>query len=90
MFGNRVEILVTIGNEREKMNKKEERIKAIYNDCWAIYKQYLADHDMGKYNLHKDELYEKYNGEPDIEGLLFWWAARVQGLHDEYMRSIRQ
>lgn len=69
------------------MNKKEERIKAIYNDCWAIYKQYLADHDMGKYNLHKDELFAKYNGETDIEGLLFWWAARVQGLHDEYVRG---
>lgn len=71
------------------MNGKEERIKAIYNDCWAIYKQYLTDHDMGKYNLHKDELFAKYNGEADIAGLLFWWAGRVQGLHDEYVRGAK-
>lgn len=67
----------------------EERIKAIYNDCWAIYKQYLADHDMGKYNIRKDELHGKYNGAADIEGILFWWAGRIQGLHDEYEGSKR-
>ena len=27
----------------------EERISGIYNDCWKAYKQYLTDHDMGKF-----------------------------------------
>lgn len=67
-----------------------ERIQGMYNDCWKIYKQYLTDRDMEKYNLRKDELLEKYNGEPDIAGLLFWWAGRVQGLHDAYVRTGRR
>lgn len=64
----------------------EERIKNIYNDCWKIYKQYLSDHNMSEYNLHAKELIDKYGGQPDIEGIMFWWAARVQGLHDAYTR----
>lgn len=68
----------------------EKRISAIYNDCWKVYKQYLSDHDMGKYNIRCEELIEKYNGHPDIEGLVFWWAGRVQGLHDGYARNARR
>ena len=68
----------------------EERISAIYNDCWKAYKQYLNDHDMEKFNLHCEDLIKKYDGQTDIEGLVFWWAGRVQGLHDVYTRNGRR
>lgn len=64
----------------------EERIKEMYNECWAIYKEYLENHDMAQYNRQKDELLGKYDGQPDITGLLWWWAGRINGLHEEYMR----
>lgn len=65
----------------------EERIKAMYNDCWAIYKQYLSNHDMTLYNKNVEKLMNKYGCQSDISSLLFWWAGRVQGIHDEYMRK---
>ncbi len=65
----------------------EERIKEIYNDCWAIYKRYLENNDMAQYNKDKDAIFDKYDGRSDVSGLLLWWAGRVQSLHDEYERA---
>ena len=65
----------------------EERIKAMYNDCAKAFNSYLLNHNIQEYNQTIEELCRKYNAEPDIKGLLFWWAARVQGLHDEYVRG---
>lgn len=67
----------------------EERICAIYNDCWKNYKLYLQDHDMGGYNRRSEELLKKYTCQADIKGLLFWFAGRVQGLHDAYVKKLR-
>ena len=64
----------------------EDRIKAIYNDCWNSYREYTKDHNMRDYNARSAELMKKYNGENDISGLLFWFAGPVQGMHDQYMR----
>lgn len=66
----------------------EERIKAIYNDCWTLYKQYLIDHDMAKYNIRMINLRDKYGAESDILDLLFWWVCRIQGLHDQYKKKL--
>lgn len=59
----------------------EERIKYIYNDCWANYKAYLSDHDMAAYNQRSKELQEKYGCMADITDLLLWFAPRVNALH---------
>ncbi len=63
----------------------EERIKAIYNDCWANYKQYLADHNMDAYNKRSGELAKKYEYQSDIANLLQWFSPKVNMLHQEYM-----
>lgn len=39
----------------------EERIKAIYNDCWGIYKKYLSNHDMTLWNQNMEIMMKKYN-----------------------------
>ena len=62
----------------------EERIKAIYNDCWRIYKKYLSNHDMTLWNQNMEIMMKKYNNKPDICGLLVWFGGRVQTLHDEW------
>lgn len=67
-----------------KGESMEERIKNMYNDGWRIYKEYLATHDMAKFNKNMANLCEKYDRQSDIAGLMLWIAARVQGLHDEY------
>lgn len=67
----------------------EERIKAMYNDCWKTYKQYLESHNMREWNENVMDLKKKYGSEPDIVGLLFWFSERVQGLHDAYERRQR-
>lgn len=66
----------------------EERITYMYNDAWKIYKEYLSNHDIAKFTDNAARLYEKYDHKTDICNLMIWWSARVQGLHDEYMRNV--
>lgn len=62
-----------------------ERIKKMYNAAWLIYKEYLENRDIAKFTDNLVKLKQQYGCEPDVEGLVFWWSARVQGLHDEYL-----
>ena len=66
----------------------EKRIMDMYNDAWKIYKEYLKTHDIAKYTDAAAALYNKYGYEADIGGLLVWWAARVNAIHNEYMRRL--
>lgn len=65
---------------------QEERIKGMYNDAWKIYKEYLLNRNVEQFTQGMRDLILKYDCKSDIEGLAFWWSARVQGVHDEYMR----
>ncbi len=69
------------------MDEIQERIMNIYNDCWKNYKTYLGDHDMGAYNERSEELVLKYERRADIVDLLLWFAPRIQGLHDHWVRN---
>ena len=71
------------------MAGREERISAIYNDCWKIYKQYLATHDMRMWNENMMMLTKKYDCAYDIKGLLFWFCQQVQSLHYAYTKEVR-
>lgn len=68
----------------------EERIKGMYNDCWFIYKQYLESHDMAAYNDNAGGLVKKYDCQDDIKELLSWFAPRINGIHEKYMRQERR
>lgn len=65
----------------------EEKIKDIYNAAWKIYKEYLADHNIAKFTDSAAELCKRYGNGTDVCGLMIWWSARVQGLHDAYLRG---
>ena len=68
----------------------EKRIMDMYNDAWKIYKEYLRTHNITKFTDDAAALCKKYNHETDVCNLMIWWSARVQSLHDEYMRNERE
>ena len=65
----------------------EERISAIYNDCWKNYKAYLGGHDMEAYNKRSEDLIIKYDKQRDIVDLLLWFAPIVQTIHYKHMKG---
>ena len=62
-----------------------ERIKNMYNEGAVAFKEYLKTHDIAKFTDDAVAIREKYNNKTDICGLMIWWSARVQGLHDAYL-----
>ncbi len=75
------------------MLKKEEEIKNIQNTIWAMYKSYLADHDMKEYNRKMGELSREYSKKGDRQlldfcnGLLITWAPIIRGFAMEFNGS---
>ena len=67
----------------------EDRIKNLYNEAWKIYKQYLLTHDIAEFTDNASELVKKYGHDTDACYLMIWWSARVQGLHDSWLRVNR-
>ena len=63
----------------------EKRIKNMYNDAAKAFNEYLTNHDIEEFTNSLVAIREKYNNEADVVDLVFWWSARVQGLHDEYL-----
>ena len=63
----------------------EKRIKNMYNDAAKAFNEYLTNHDIEEFTNDLVAIRERYNNEADVQGLVFWWSARVQGLHDEYL-----
>ena len=63
----------------------EERIKKMYNAAAKLFNQYLKDHDIARFTNSAAALVQEYGNETDVCGLMIWWSARVQGLHDEYL-----
>lgn len=71
----------------KEIEDKVIRIKGMYNACAKNFSQYLLDHDMAAYNKRSAEIKAKYGGETDIVNLLWWFAPKVQGIHDEWRKS---
>lgn len=71
------------------MEEYTERIKSMYNDCWKIYKDYLQDYDMDRYNRLKDALADKYGHKTDITDLILWFAPRINRIHKMHQKGVR-
>lgn len=63
----------------------EKKVRLIYNDCWASYKKYLADHDMAGFNQRVVELQQKYGEERFLRDILYAFAPVINALHAEYL-----
>ena len=74
------------------MQEKIEDIKHIQNTIWAAYKDFLSDHDMGKYNRRTGELAEEYQNKGDeqllsfCQNLLISWCPVINGFAEEFRR----
>lgn len=56
---------------QEKAEERHKEITRIQNTTWAMYKDFLADHDMAAYNRKMGELSKEYYDKGDKQMLLF-------------------
>ena len=68
----------------------EKRIKDMYNEAAVAFKNYTKTHNIAQFTDEAAEICQKYGNETDVCGLMIWWSARVNGLHQEYMRGDQQ
>ena len=72
------------------MQEKIEDIKHIQNTIWAMYKAYLADHDMKKWNEEMEKLTQEYYKKGDeqllsfCQNLLITWCPIISGFAEEF------
>ncbi len=77
---------------QEEIKNRYNEITHIQNTIWKMYKDFLEDHDMRKYNQGMKELVEEYCEKDDQQLLAFcqWsfitWAPVINGLA-EYFRK---
>lgn len=74
----------------ERAEELHKEIANIQNSIWRMYKEFLTDHDMGKYNRKKDELAKKYLEKGDrilfefCKNLLFDWTPVTNTFAKEF------
>lgn len=67
-----------------KMDNYIKQIKSMYNACAKNFSQYLEDHDMAAYNERSAGIKTQFGGSEDVVNLLFWFAPKVQAVHDRW------
>ena len=80
---------------QEEIKIKHNEITHIQNTIWAMYKDFLEDHDMKKYNQRMKELAGEYCDKGDQQLLTFCqhslitWTPVINGLA-EYFRKNKE
>lgn len=75
------------------MQKKIEDIKHIQNTIWSMYKSYLSDHDMKKWNDGMSKLTKEYANKDDqqllsfCQNLLITWCPIISGFAEEFRKG---
>lgn len=75
---------------QEKIEERHKEISHIQNTIWAIYKAYLSDHDMKKWNDGMGNLTKEYADKGDQQLLTFvqWslitWCPIISGFAEEF------
>lgn len=64
-----------------------KHIKGMYNACAKNFSLYLAEHDMAAYNRRTMEIKAQFGGSNDVSDLLFWFAPKVQAIHDRWEKE---
>lgn len=74
----------------EKIKKRHEEIVDAQNTIWAMYKDFLSDHDMAEYNRKRVELIRKYKEKGDEQlanfcyGVIFNWTPIIMSFGEEF------
>ncbi len=75
---------------RIKIVERHKEITHIQNTIWAMYKQFLSDHDIEEYNRNMGKLAKEYADKGDKQLLLFCqnllisWAPVVNTFAEEF------
>lgn len=62
----------------------EKRIKDMYNEGAVAFKKYTATHNIKQFTDDAAEICKRYGNDTVVCGLMLWWTARVNELHEEY------
>ena len=62
------------------VNETEEKVKAIYNDVWKIYKEFLLNYDMAHFNNQVVELKKRYGNDKFLVDILWAFVPIVNTL----------
>ena len=65
----------------------EQRIKDMYNEGAVAFKKYVSTRNIEQFSNDAIDICKRYGNDVDACGLMIWWSARVQGLHDAYVRG---
>lgn len=75
---------------QEKIEERHKEITHIQNTIWAMYKDFLSDHDMKKWNEEMGNLSKEYAEKGDKQLLTFvqWslitWCPIISGFAEEF------
>ncbi len=73
-----------------KIGEKHKEIAHIQNMVWAMYKDFLSDHDMAAYNHKMEGLVKEYCGKGDrqllsfCQDILISWCPIIQGFAERF------
>lgn len=78
---------------QEKIKERHKEISHIQNTIWALYKGYLTDHDMKKWNDGIISLAKEYVDKGDqklltfVRWLVITWCPIINGLAEEFRKG---
>lgn len=78
---------------QEKIEERHKEITHIQNTIWAMYKDFLADHDMKKWNEGMGKLTKEYAEKCDqqllsfCQNLLITWCPIISGFEEEFRKG---
>lgn len=65
----------------------EKRIKDMYNEGASAFKKYEKTRNIEQFTNDAAEICKRYGHENDVCSLMIWWSARVNQIHQEYIRG---
>lgn len=63
----------------------EDDIKNMYNEGAVAFKKYLSTHDIAQFTNDAADICKRYGYGIDVKGLMLWWSARVNTIHQKYI-----
>ena len=63
----------------------EKTVKALYNEGAVAFNKYLATHNIEQFTDDAADICKRYSNGVDVCGLMLWWTARVNTIHQNYI-----
>jgi hypothetical protein len=66
----------------------EKRIKDMYNEGAVAFKKYCTTHNIAQFTDDAAEICKRYGNDTVVCGLMLWWSARVNEIHQGYIGGV--